>query len=135
MSDAQPRRILASVGAVAAGFFATFVLSVGGDVVMHATGVFPPMDVVMSDGLFVLALAYRTVFTAVSGFVTARLAPNRPMAHVLALTILGTVMGSLGVVGWFAGGGEAILGPLWYPIGIVLVAPPSIWAGAKLAGV
>lgn len=122
---------LASLGAVVAGFAATFVLSVGGDVLMHVAGVFPPMGVVMSGGLFAWALAYRTAFTVVGGYVTARLAPDRPMGHAQALMAIGTVAGCLGVVGWFAGGGPA-MGPLWYPVAIVLVAPPSIWAGAKL---
>ena len=34
-----PRRILQSVGAVLAGFFATFILSIATDVVLHAIGV------------------------------------------------------------------------------------------------
>jgi hypothetical protein len=42
-----------SVGAVAAGFVLTALLSVGTDAVMHASGVFPPWGEQMAGGLFV----------------------------------------------------------------------------------
>ena len=38
------KNTLKSIGAVLAGFVAVFVLSLGTDVVLHATGVFPPWD-------------------------------------------------------------------------------------------
>ena len=33
----------------------------------------------MSNALFVLATVYRTIYTVAGGYITARLAPNRPM--------------------------------------------------------
>ncbi len=119
-----------SVGAVLAGFFATAVLSVGTDAVLHATGVYPPMGVRMSDGLFVLAGVYRAVYTVVGGWVAARLAPHAPMRHAWALATLGTLAGLGGVVvAW--NGGDA-LGPMWYAVSIPLSAFPCIGAGAWL---
>jgi hypothetical protein len=91
-----PRRILRSVGAVLAGFFATFILSIATDVVLHAIGVFPASGQPMSNALFVLATAYRTIYTVAGGYITARLAPDRPMAHVWALAIIGLVAGPCG---------------------------------------
>jgi hypothetical protein len=37
-----PRRVLRSIGAVFAGLVAIFIVSIGTDAVLHATGVFPP---------------------------------------------------------------------------------------------
>ena len=79
--DRRPRRVLPSIGAVLAGFALTFVLSVLGDGVMHASGIFPPFGQPMATSLFVLATLYRTVFTVAGGYLTARLAPGRPMRH------------------------------------------------------
>jgi hypothetical protein len=126
----RTRRIWRGIGAVAAGFVTTFALSVGGDVVLHATDVFPPWGQPMTTSLFVLALAYRTVFTVLGGFVTAKLAPDRPMRHGWILAGVGTLGGIGGVVAWAMGGPE--LGPAWYPIALAVLAVPSVIAGARL---
>ncbi len=55
----QPGRVLRRVGAVLAGLLAVVILSTATDALMHATGVFPPLGQPMSDGLFLLATAYR----------------------------------------------------------------------------
>lgn len=119
------------VGAVLGGFFATALLSVGTDTVMHATGLFPPWDVRMSDGLFGVAATYRAAYTVVGGWVTARLAADRPMHHAWALAGLGTLGGVGGLVAW-SQGGEA-MGPLWYAVSILVSAVPCIVLGGWLA--
>ena len=115
--------------AVLIGFLEVAVMSTLTDAVMHGTGVFPPFGEPMAGGLFVLALAYRTVFTVLGGWLTATLAPDRRYARILAA--LGTVGGGLGVVAWAAGGPE--MGPLWYPVALLVLAAPSVLAGAALA--
>ena len=57
------KRTLRSIGAVLVGLFVIFVLSLGTDVVLHATGLFPPWFQPMAGPLFVLALAYRCAYT------------------------------------------------------------------------
>jgi len=79
------KNTLTSIGAVLAGFVAVFVLSLGTDVVLHATGVFPPWGQPMSDVLLLLATVYRTVYGVAGSYITARLAPDRPMGHALVL--------------------------------------------------
>jgi hypothetical protein len=116
-----------TIGAVAAGFATTVVLSMGIDAVLHATGLYPPPPVRMADGLFVLALAYRVAATIAGGWVTARLAPSSPMRHAVALAVLGSLAG-LGGVGVALAHPE--WGPLWYAVALVLTAAPSVWAGA-----
>lgn len=122
-----PTRFSRSLGAVAAGFLFTAVTSLGTDVVLHASGVFPGWGQPMSDGLFVLATAYRILFTVLGGYLTARLAPRRPMAHVTALGAVGTIVATAGLIAtWNAG---PAFGPKWYPILLVVTALPCVWAG------
>src|SRR5258705_6954882 len=104
----KPR--LASAGAVAAGFLVTALASTAADAVMHAAGIFPSAPRLMSDPLFALASAYRALFTVAGGYVTARLAPDRPMRHAWILAGIGLVAGLAGVVAYHAIGG-AELGP------------------------
>jgi hypothetical protein len=124
------KNTLKSIGAVLAGFVAVFVLSLGTDVVLHATGVFPPWDQRMSDALFLLATAYRTIYCSAGSYIAARLAPNRPMGHALALGILGLVVSTAGaVVTWNKG---PAFGPHWYPVALVVTAIPCAWLGGRL---
>lgn len=137
MAGAPAERVrnprLRSIGALVAGFAVVFVLSTAMDGAMHATGVFPPQGVAMSTGLWLLATAYRVGFTVLGGYVTARLAPNNPVAHALALGILGTVIALIAAVAtMFLAPPDGSFGPLWYPWLLVVTALPSTWAGAKL---
>ncbi len=113
------------------GFFATAIFSIVADVAMHATGVFPPEGQPMSNGLFALATAYRTIFTIGGGYITARLAPNRPMAHAWIVAIIGLLAEITGTVATWDKGPE--FGPKWYPIALVVLAIPSVLLGGKLA--
>jgi peptidoglycan/LPS O-acetylase OafA/YrhL len=119
-----------SVAAVGAGFFATALLSLGTDVVLHAAGVFPPWGQAMSDGLYVLATIYRVVYTLLGGYLTAVLAPRRPMSHVVTLGAIGLVVATIGAAAtWNAG---PAFGPRWYPLLLVVTALPCVWAGGML---
>jgi len=125
-----PRRLLASIGAVLAGFLATFVLSVATDAALHAAGVFPALGQPMADSLFVLATAYRIAYTVAGGWVTGRLAPHRPMAHAMALGAIGLVAAAAGAVATWRRLPE--IGPAWYPIALIVLALPCVCAGARL---
>ena len=120
-----------SVCAVLGGFLVTAVASTAADAIMRATGVFPNSPRTMSDSLFVLASAYRALFTVAGGFVTARLAPDRPMRHVWILAGIGLGAGLAGVVVYFTVG-KAHLGPAWYPVSIAIEAIPCVWFGGRL---
>jgi peptidoglycan/LPS O-acetylase OafA/YrhL len=98
---------------------------------MHAVGIFPRAPQLMSDSLFALAAAYRALFTVAGGYVTARLAPDRPMRHAWILAGIGLVAGLAGVVAYYTIGG-AELGPAWYAISIPVEAIPCVWLGGRL---
>lgn len=127
MSETQSvPRLLRRIGAVLAGLLAIVILSTATDVALHATGVFPPWSERMSDALFLLALAYRIVYGVAGCYVTARLAPDRPMQHALALGAVGVVLSTAGAVAmWDAG-------PAWYSLAVIAIAMPCAWAGGKL---
>jgi hypothetical protein len=128
--EIMPRRLGRSVGAIAAGFVLTAALSLGMDLIMHAIGVFPAWGEPMSNGLFAWATIYRIVFTVLGGYVTAALAPRRPMSHVMIGGAIGIVVATIGVVAtWNAG---PAFGPKWYPILLVVTALPCVWLGGFL---
>jgi hypothetical protein len=124
------RSTLRSIGAVFAGLAFIFVLSSGVDAILHATGVFPPTGQAMSNGLYVLATAYRIVFDVAGCWIAARFAPNRPMRHAVILGIIGLVFSIAGAAATWNKG--PAFGPKWYPLFLIVTVAPSAWAGGKL---
>jgi hypothetical protein len=120
------KRTLRSAGAVLAGLVGTFAVTTAVDVVLHATGVFPPMNERMADALFVLALAYRIPLNTAGSYATARLAPANPLRHALALGAVGVVLATLGAVAMWK------FGPAWYSIANIAVALPCAWVGGTI---
>jgi len=123
------KNTLKSIGSVFAGFITVVILSVGTDFVLETLHIFPPQ----SDPkayliwMLVLALAYRSLYTVAGGYVAARLAPNRPMRHVIILGFVGIAAGTLGVIiSWNFSPDH------WYPISLVIGAMPCTWLGGKL---
>jgi hypothetical protein len=125
-----PRRIGRSIAAVVIGVAAAIVLTLGTDFVLHASGVYPPSDQRVPDALLLLATAYRTVYGVAASYLTAWLAPHRPLQHAMIGGALGFVVGVVGtVVTW--NGGPAFQ-PHWYPIALVFLALPQAWLGGWL---
>jgi hypothetical protein len=122
----RPHLTLRRIGAVFAGLLTIVVLSTAADAVLHATGVYPPFPQRMADGLFLLATAYRIVFGIAAGYVTARLAPDQPMRHALALGGIGVVLSAAGAAAMWE------FGPGWYSLAVIAIALPCAWAGARL---
>ncbi len=119
-----------SIGAVLAGLLVGAVLSLVTDAVLHAARVFPPWGQPVSDAPLLLATAYRMIYGVAGSYVTARLAPDRPMLHALVLGVLGLAVSIVGtVVTWNKG---PAFGPHWYPVALVVLAMPQCWVGGKL---
>jgi hypothetical protein len=118
-----------SIAAVAAGFLTVVVLSLATDQLFHVLDVYPPWGQPMyANRLNALALSYRIVYTLLGGFITARLAPQAPMRHVMILAIIGLVAGIAGAIAAIVGD----FGPTWYPIAIAVTAYPGTWLGGWL---
>ncbi len=63
-----------------------------------------------------------------AAWLTARIAPDRPMRHALILGGVGTVLALIGLLATWNRG----LGPNWYPLALVLLARPRCWLGGWL---
>jgi hypothetical protein len=69
------------------------------------------------------------VFTILGGYITARLAPHKPMKHVAIVGIIGTIAGIAGAITAIT---MADLGPTWYPIALAVTGFPAVWIGGLL---
>ena len=122
-------KILKSVGAVVAGILLGAALSLGTDELFHMAHIYPPWGETTSGGPLLLATVYRIIYGVVGGYVTARLAPDRPMGHALALGVVGLMLCVVGaIVTW---NHVPSLGPHWFPIALVVTALPCSWVGGK----
>ena len=117
-----------SIWAVVAGVLVIIVVTTLVDIVLHLARVFPPMDQPINDSLALLATSYRIVISVGGAWLTARLAPDKPMKHALILGLAGTVLGLVGVVATWNSG----LGPRWYPVALAVLAIPQCWAGGRI---
>lgn len=121
--------LLKSIVAIIAGVFFTVATHMGIDTILEAAGIFPPPEQGLHvTWMLVVASLYRTGFQVGGGYLTAVLAPSRPMLH-------GIILGLIGLISALAAAIAVIpmnLSPAWYPIALVIVAFPSVWLGAWL---
>lgn len=120
-------RIGRSIGAVFAGLAAIFILSLGTDVILHGLGVYPGWGKDMSNPMYALATAYRLVYAVVGCYLAARLAPRRPMFHAMILGGIGLALSTAGAITMRG------MGPMWYPLALILSNFPCTWIGGRLA--
>jgi hypothetical protein len=129
MSETKPpRHIGRSIGALFAGFLVGAGLSLGTDEILHIAAIYPPWGQTMTDALFLLATAYRILYSVAGSYVIARLAPDRPMWHALVGGIVGFALSIAGAAATWNRG----LGPHWYAIAVAAIAMPCAWVGGKL---
>lgn len=123
-------KIIRAIWPVLAGFLAVFILSSVTDYILENTGVFPSFAYQMENGsptwVLVAALAYRSIYTILGGFITGKLAKTNPMKHVKMLALIGLVAGIIGVVGAWS------LGQQWYPIVLMITGPLFVLLGGKI---
>lgn len=104
-----------------AGVLVIILVTTFVDLVLHVCGVCPPMDQPIGHRLALLATAYRIIIGVGGAWLTARLAPDKPMKHAMILGLVGLV------ATWNMG-----LGPRWYSVALVVLAIPQCWAGGEL---
>ena len=120
------KKVLRSILAFLAAIASTFVLSYGTDAILIATNLMESDALPDSVAIVALIIAYRTAYNVLGAYILAKLAPARPMLHVMILGVFG-VLGSLSAMAAMPEGGFA------YPIILALLVLPSVWVGAKLA--
>ena len=119
--------MLRSILAIVAGFVTIGALSMGTNAALHAAGVLPDTSQPITDtGVLMVTVAYVAVYAIAGCYLTALLAPNRPMRHALILGALGlalNVVTTLSMRGQF---------PDWYLAVGVLTTMPYAWIGGRL---
>ncbi|GAA0556952.1 hypothetical protein [Chitinophaga japonensis] len=122
------KETLKSTGAVIAGFAALVILSMATDSILEKTGVMKtePFD---ENPVWLIAIivAYRTIFNTTGCYLTARLAPGKPMKHAIILGIICFVLTVAGLVAMWE------LPPRWYPVSLMVLTLPAAWLGGKMA--
>ena len=115
-----------SIWAVVAGFLVVVALSIGTDLILHAVGFYsgPKLD----DKQSAIATIYRTLYAVLGSYITARLAPNKPLKHALIGAAIGTLIAAVGALATW----NKDLGPHWYSIALILTAFPTAWVGARI---
>lgn len=115
-----------SIGAVFAGLAAIFVLSGATDAILEGTGIMQQPFADNGTGFILLVVLYRQLYVALGAYITAALAPDKPMKHAMILAVIGFVLGVTGaIVMWH-------IPPHWYPVSLVVLGWPSAWLGAWL---
>jgi hypothetical protein len=120
--------MLRSILAVAAGFILAAVLDLGGDFAarMIAPDSFDSFGNATDTGLLALTLVYSSLFGILGAFVTARLAPSRPVRHALILGVIVLLIALWATVQMW---GTA---PAWYHIVALISVLPESWLGGVL---
>ena len=124
------RHTVRNVGSIVVGFLFIAVLSFGSDILLRVTF---PDDVhvqirIVSVRVLVLSLISAAVYATVGCYLTARLAPSRPMWHALVLGVLVLIFTQANTtVLW-------TLAPLWYKLASLALVIPCAWLGGWLAG-
>lgn len=117
-----------SILAVVAGFVVIGVLAMGTDAVLRATvpGIFGPGDRVDSVPWLLLMQAYVFAYATFGCWLTARLAPDRPMRHALILGALGLAFNIAGSIALW----DKM--PVWYHLVALALVMPAAWLGGRI---
>jgi hypothetical protein len=118
--------ILRRIAAVLGGFIVIAVLSTLVDTALEQT-IWPGLaHAEATTAQWIVVTLYRAVISIFGCWLAARLAPDHPMGHALALGVFGVAISSLGLFVMWG------VGPLWYPIALIVIALPCAWLGGRL---
>jgi hypothetical protein len=117
-----------SLWAVLAGFIFIGVLANGSAAITRAISpwAFDPRGATMNTSILLVMLAYSSVYGVVGCYLTARLAPSRPMRHALILGLLGVIIACVNAAAMW---GRV---PSWFAVVNVLAMIPLAWLGGRL---
>jgi hypothetical protein len=120
------KSLLKSIWAVFAGFILVVIISVITDLLLTKTGAMKQPFDLNPVWFIVLVIFYRSLYGTLGSYLTARLAPAKPMKHAIIGGIIGFFIAIAGtIVMWDQP-------PHWYPIALVVTALPCAWLGGKL---
>ena len=115
--------------AVLGGVLVVSVLAAVTDTALQRVGVLPVTGQHrFEDWQSALALSYHLPYVAAGAYLSARLAPRRPVWHALAFGAVGLGMSVLGLRATL----EGDLAPAWYGWVLICLALPVSWLGGQL---
>jgi len=119
--------LLKSIGAVLTGFITIFILAVALDHFLEKAGLMQTETFNFNSGWVIAVVVIgRLLFNIAGPYITARLAPNRPLRHALILGMIGVVVNTMGgIMMWPKT-------PHWFPLILILLPLPCAWIAAKL---
>lgn len=117
---------LKSTWAVVAGFIVVVILSTATDFALEKIKLMKQPFDKNPSWFIVLVILYRCLFGIIGSYITARLAPARPMRLAMIGGVIGFIISIVGVIVMWN------TPPHWYGISIVLTALPCAWLGAKI---
>jgi hypothetical protein len=123
----MPER-MKSVLAVAAGFVAIVVLSLGADMVLRALlpHRFSPDGAAKDAAVLIIALFYSAAFAVLGCYLAACLSPQNPKRHAMILGCIGLLLSIVAtIVNWKTA-------PIWYHIIALLLILPAAWVGGEM---
>ena len=117
-----------SLLAIVTGFVVIGGLAFGTDAAIRGAvpGVFDAGGRVTSTAWLLAMLAYVFVFAVIGCWLTARLAPERPMRHALILGALGLLFNIAGTAAMWN------TAPAWYHLTALLLVMPAAWLGGRI---
>jgi len=117
---------------VVAGYLITALLTAATIGVLAA--LFPASYVATNVAWVVFNVLYGCAFAVLGGYVTARLAPRRPLAHALALGLIMAVLAALTAMTTTAAPAspETANSPAWYYPVLAITVLPSVALGGWL---
>jgi hypothetical protein len=131
MNDSQASRSMGkSILAVFIGIVAGVAVTIATDALLRAMHILPSLDQRVPDGLLLVATTYRTVYSVAASYLTARLAPYKPMNHALAGGLLGLIVNLAGTIATWNRGVQ--YQSHWYPVALTVLALPCAWLGGVL---
>lgn len=117
-----------SIWAVFAGFVVATVLAIGTDLLLFALlpQLADPQVQMQQTGLLAAMVVYTAIAGAAGAFVTAWLAPRRPMMHAVILGVIALLLAlAASTVSWATS-------PAWYHVLQVGLVLPAAWVGGWL---
>ena len=124
------RQLGRSILAVLAGMVSGIAVTLITDVLLRKAGVLPPLGERVPDRVLAWVTAYRVFYGIAASYLTAYLAPYRPIAHAMIGGAFGFAASLAGAIAtWNAG---PAYGPHWYPLMLMIFALPQSWLGGWL---
>jgi hypothetical protein len=120
--------MLRSIAAVLFGFVLIGALSIGADLVLKQAmpTAFDAAGRVDTIPVLLLMMGYVGLFATTGCYLTARLAPRRPMLHALVLGTLGLAFNVAGTMTLWD------TAPAWYHVASLALVMPYAWLGGRL---